>query len=166
MGTGGSCTPTTVATATNKSIKVGAVDEYQWLAKLTLPATGSYCYRVYLGGIDLLGSNAAPIFTTQVPVGSTESFSFDVFGDWGSFNNTAGTPTRRTHGPDRRERARFAITVGDNGYPNGSQINYGDLSRPVPTRAPYSVQAVDRARKLDPAVHRGGQSRSQRGRAY
>ena len=39
-----------------------------------------------LGALDLLGANPSPTFTTQVPLGSTETFSFAVFGDWGQTN--------------------------------------------------------------------------------
>ncbi|HYS42279.1 MAG TPA: hypothetical protein VEO01_42195, partial [Pseudonocardiaceae bacterium] len=116
--------------ATKKIINVNNVFEYQWLGDLTLPATGTYCYRVYLGGTDLLGANASPTFTTQVPFGSTESFSFDVFGDWGSFNKTDhNTDQANLMAQIAASGARFALTVGDNGYPNGNQINYGDLQQ-------------------------------------
>ncbi len=130
VGTGGSCSPTTVLAATKKIINVNNVFEYQWLGDLTLPATGTYCYRVYLGGADLLGANASPTFTTQVPFGSTESFSFDVFGDWGSLNNTGQNADQANlMAQIAGSGARFALTVGDNGYPNGSQLNYGDLQQ-------------------------------------
>ena len=43
---------------------------------------------------------------------------------------TAPAPTRRTSSPaSPPSGARFAVTVGDNGYPNGSQTNYGDLQQ-------------------------------------
>ena len=84
MGTGGACTPSTTVAATRRPLLVGNVFEFQWKVALDLPAVGSYCYRVFLNGTDLLGSNASPTFTTQVQPGSTESFSFDVLGDWGS----------------------------------------------------------------------------------
>src|SRR5215212_2842462 len=69
--------------ATKTPISVNGVLEYQWKAQLNLIPGTQYCYRVYLGTspvnqIDLLGSDTAPVFWTQVPSGSTESYSFDV----------------------------------------------------------------------------------------
>ena len=105
VGTGGSCSPSTVASASRITISVGTVFEYQWKGDITLPATGTYCYRVYLGTTDLLGANASPAFTTQVQFGSTESYSFVVFGDWGQVDEedalatltaAARTQARRT----------------------------------------------------------------------
>jgi len=128
VDSGGDCSPSTVVAATRKTILVGSVFEYQWKGPLSLPAAGSYCYRVYLGSTDLLGANVAPTFTTQVPFGSTDSFSFDVFGDWGQVDsNGQNTDQANLMSQIATSGARFAVTVGDNGYPNGSQINYGDL---------------------------------------
>ena len=42
-----------------------------------------YCYRVFLGGTDLLDTDPAPQFWTQLPVGNATPFAFAVFGDWG-----------------------------------------------------------------------------------
>ncbi len=67
----GGCTPTNVVAAARTSITVGTTSEYQWKATLSLPASGRYCYRVALGSTDLLGGDPSPIFTTQVPRGST-----------------------------------------------------------------------------------------------
>src|SRR5215217_8543042 len=69
-------------------LSVNGVLEYQWKAQLTILPGTQYCYRVYLGTslvsqIDLLGSDPAPSFWSQVPTGTTQSFSFVVFGDWG-----------------------------------------------------------------------------------
>ena len=130
VGTGGSCSPSTVASASRITISVGTVFEYQWKGDITLPATGTYCYRVYLGTTDLLGANASPAFTTQVQFGSTESYSFVVFGDWGQVDasgQNAGQANLMAQ--IAASGARFAVSVGDNGYPNGSQINYGDLQQ-------------------------------------
>jgi len=80
-----SCTAHTT-TATKTSISVNGVGEYQWKAQLSplLPDT-AYCYRPYFGTsqIDLLGSDPAPQFVTQLPAGSSKAFSFAVIGDWG-----------------------------------------------------------------------------------
>lgn len=124
----GGCTPSTIATPSRVTVTVGTIHEYQWTARLTLPATGTYCYRVFLGGTDLLAGNASPRFSTQVPVGDTSGFTFDVLGDWGQVGTDGTNPDqanlmRQIAGSG----ARFLMTVGDNGYPNGSQINYGDL---------------------------------------
>src|SRR6266576_1070333 len=130
VGAGGSCSPTTIISASRITISVGTVFEYQWKGDLTLPATGTYCYRVFLGGTDLLGGNASPAFTTQVPFGSTESYSFAVFGDWGQVDTTGQNAGQAALMQQiAGSGARFAISTGDNGYPNGSQINYGDLQQ-------------------------------------
>ena len=125
---GSSCTITNTVSATRISIIVGAVSEYQWKAPLTLPSAGTYCYRPFLGATDLLGSNASPTFQTQVPLGSSESFTFDVFGDWGQVdvNGQNANEANLMH-QIALSGARFAITTGDQGYPDGSQGTYGDI---------------------------------------
>ena len=62
-----------------------------------LPGPGTYCYRVKLGAVDLLGSDASPQVTTAAAPGS--SFSFAVFGDWGAGHHRPGERDE----PDRRE---------------------------------------------------------------
>src|SRR5688500_5665912 len=81
------CTAHTVI-PTKTPISVNGVLQYQWKVQLSLAPGTQYCYRVYLGTspvsqIDLLGSDAAPSFWTQVPAGANESFSFVVLGDSG-----------------------------------------------------------------------------------
>ncbi len=125
---GGNCTPTTSVTGTKTSLTVNSVSEYQWSATLTLAPNTQYCYRVFLSSTDLLGTDASPRFWTQLPLGSTQPFSFAVFGDWGAVDSTGANPEQA----NLMQRiassgARFAITTGDNGYPSGSQNNYGDL---------------------------------------
>ena len=124
----GGCTPSVAVPAGRTSIQVGTVGEYQWTAQVDLPAQGTYCYRAYLAGADLLGANPAPRFTTQEAFGSTAPFSFGVLGDWGQ---VAGDGTNRDQSNLLTQiavsGARFVVTTGDNGYPNGNQINYGDL---------------------------------------
>jgi hypothetical protein len=130
VGAGGACQLTNTLPASRTSILVGTVSEYQWKGDLTLPATGKYCYRVYLGSTDLLGANPAPSFTTQIPLGSTQSFSFDVFGDWGQTDaNGQNQNQSNLQAQIANSGASFAVTVGDNGQPTGSQINYGDLQQ-------------------------------------
>jgi hypothetical protein len=119
--------------ATKTAITVNGVLEYQWKAMLNLMPGAQYCYRVYLGSspvneIDLLGSDSAPSFWTQVPSGMTSSFTFVVFGDWGQVD-TSGTNASQANLMSliASSGARFALTTGDNGYPSGSQANFGDL---------------------------------------
>jgi hypothetical protein len=124
----GACTPATTVTAVRTSITVVSTPEYQWRATLSLPASGRYCYRVALGSLDLLGGKGSPVFTTQVAAGSSSTYSFAVFGDWGQGNASGDNPdTTRLLGRLASSGARFAVTVGDNGYPSGSQTVNGDL---------------------------------------
>jgi hypothetical protein len=58
-----------------------------------------YCYRVYLGTTDLLGSDATPQFWSAIPSGSNASYSFAVFGDWGDTNQQGTTRSRRRSTP-------------------------------------------------------------------
>ncbi len=126
----GACNPTNPATGTWYPITVNGVSEYQWTATLSLPAAGTYCYRPFLGTTDLLGSASTPTFTTQVPAGSTQSFSFDVFGDWGQTDSSGNNPDQANlMSQIASSGAQFAVSVGDNGYPSGSQTNYGDLQQ-------------------------------------
>ena len=127
-----SCT-THYVPATKTAITVNGVLEYQWKALLNLVPGTQYCYRVYLGSspvneIDLLGSDSAPTFWTQVPSGANQSFSFVVFGDWGQVDSAGANPSQANlMSLIASSGARFAVTTGDNGYPSGSQANYGDL---------------------------------------
>ncbi|MDX6395594.1 MAG: acid phosphatase type 7 [Streptosporangiaceae bacterium] len=129
--TGGTCTlPNTMTAVRNAaSITVGSVKEYQWKAALPLPAQGSYCYRPLLAGTDLLAGNPSPQFTTQVAAGDTTPFSFDVMGDWGQAYSNGNPDQANLDAQIAASGARFAMTVGDNGYPSGSQTNYGDLQQ-------------------------------------
>ena len=126
----GACTASTSVTPTRRTIIVGPVSEYQWTAGIDLPASGTYCYRVRLGATDLLGQNPSPRFTTQTPFGSTAPYSFAVIGDWGSVDaNGQNEGQANTLAQIANSGAQFAVSVGDNGYPNGSQIDYGDLQQ-------------------------------------
>ena len=126
----GNCAPTNAVTGTWYPVTVNGVSEYQWTATVSLPAAGTYCYRPFLDTTDLLGSASTPTFTTQVPVGSTQPFSFDVFGDWGQIDaNGNNAEQANLMQQIAASGARFAVSVGDNGYPSGSQTNYGDLQQ-------------------------------------
>src|SRR5215207_6390125 len=118
---------------TKTPISVNGILQYQWKAQLTLEPGTQYCYRVYLGTspvsqIDLLGTDPAPSFWTQVPMGANQSFSFVVFGDWGYVNAAGVNPYQANiMSLIASSGARFAVTTGDNGYPDGNQKNFGDL---------------------------------------
>jgi len=130
--TGGTCTLSNTMTAARNaaSITVGTVMEYQWKASLTLPAQGTYCYRPLLAGTDLLAANPSPQFTTQAAAGDTAPFTFDVMGDWGLVDSNGNNPDQANLDAQiAASGARFAMTVGDNGYNSGSQVNYGDLQQ-------------------------------------
>lgn len=128
--TGGVCTLTATQVAARTSITVGSVSEYQWKAPLTLSAPGTYCYRPLLAGTDLLGTSGSPQFQTQVQPGDPTPFSFAVFGDWGLVDSSGNNPDQANlMAQVAASGARFAVTVGDNGYPSGSQTNYGDLQQ-------------------------------------
>jgi chitodextrinase len=120
-------------TATRTPMTVNNVRLYQWKALLTLTPGTRYCYRVKLGSVDLLGTDAAPRFWTQVPAGSTEPFSFAVFGDWGAVD-ASGANSHQANVLRRvaASGVRFAVTTGDNANPAGSQDNYGDLVQQGP----------------------------------
>ena len=117
--------------ATKTQITVGSTPEYQWKARLNLAPDTTYCYRVYLGptgsGLDLLGSNPSPRFSTQLPAGSTTPFKFAVLGDWGSVTASGNPDQANLIGQLASSGARFALSTGDIAYPGGSQTNYGDL---------------------------------------
>ena len=119
--------------ATKTPISVNGVLQYQWKAQLNLIPGTQYCYRVYLGTstvseIDLLGSDPAPSFWTQVPSGATPSYSFDVIGDWGMVDSSGANSYQASlMSLIASSGARFVVTTGDNGYPAGNQKNLGDL---------------------------------------
>lgn len=126
----GGCTATNPVNAVRTSITVGTTPEYQWASTLTLPQQGRYCYRVMLGSLDLLGTDASPTFLTQVPAGSSDPYSFAVLGDWGQTDANGDNPdTTRLFAQLATSGARFAVSTGDNGYPSGNQTNNGDLKQ-------------------------------------
>jgi hypothetical protein len=112
-----------------RQMTIAGQSEYQFWATLGgLAANSSYCYRVVQGGVDLLGSDSSPSFTTFQPAGTASSFSFAVFGDWGDVGST-GTNSDEANlmGQVAKSGASFLVTTGDNSYSGGSQTNYGDL---------------------------------------
>src|SRR3954467_13277050 len=123
-----SCTAHAV-TATRTSMTVGSTAEYQWKAQVSgLAPDASYCYRVFGGSVDLLGSDPSPQFRSQVPAGATTPFSFAVFGDWGLSGTDGTNPDQaRLMSQISASGARFAVTTGDNGYNGGTQTEYGDM---------------------------------------
>jgi len=127
---GSNCATKTVS-ASKTSISVGSASEYQWKAKLTqLAPNTQYCYRVYLGTTDLLGSDATPQFYSAIPSGSNASYSFAVFGDWGDTNQQGTNPYQAALDASiGQSGVRFALATGDTAYDSGSQLNYGDLNQ-------------------------------------
>jgi hypothetical protein len=123
-----SCTAHRV-TATKTVITVGATTEYQWKALVSgLAADTPYCYRVYGRTNDLLGSDPAPVFRSQIAAGSNAAFSFAVLGDWGYLNSSGRNEDQAAlMSQIAASGARFAVSTGDTAYPAGSQENYGDL---------------------------------------
>src|SRR5437867_3896139 len=123
-----SCTAHTV-TATKVSITVGTTAEYQWKALVSgLGADTPYCYRVFGGSTDLLGSDPSPVFRSQIAAGANTPFSFAVLGDWGAVSSNGTNPDQANlMSRIAASGARFTVGTGDTAYPGGSQTNYGDL---------------------------------------
>ncbi len=125
---GATCSLTDSVAAERRGLRVGASNQYQWKATINLPTAGTYCYRTYLDGADLLTTVASPRFTTQQQPGDSTPFTFDVMGDWGAVDSSGHNPEQADLMQQIADSdARFMVTVGDNGYPNGNQVNYGDL---------------------------------------
>ena len=118
-------------TATKTAFVVGSTNEYQWKAKLTgLAPNALYCYRVFLGTVDLLGSDQSPQFWTQIPSGDPTPFSFAVFGDWGDTDANGNNPYQSALMSQLASSGvRFAVATGDTAYDSGTQKNYGDLQQ-------------------------------------
>jgi calcineurin-like phosphoesterase family protein len=113
------------------AITVGAVAETQWSADVNgLRHDTAYCYAVYAGSTNLLAGGPAPVFRSQIGPASSHSYSFAVFGDWGQVS-ASGTNADQANLMSQiaASGARFAVTTGDTGYPDGSQLNYGDLQQ-------------------------------------
>jgi hypothetical protein len=125
---GGTCR-TSSLTVTPTRITVAGDAEYQYAAPISgLSPNTSYCYRIVQAGVDLLGTDDSPVFTTFAPAGASSSFSFAVLGDWGLVNSN-GDNSDQANVLDQvaGSGASFIVTTGDNAYPDGSQTNFGDL---------------------------------------
>ncbi len=125
----GNCDANT-KTATKTNITVISKAEYQWKATIPVSPDTQYCYRVKLGSVDLLGTDSSPKFTSQVDSGSSQQFSFAVFGDWGqAYANGVNTHQTNVMNQMASSGARFAVMTGDTAYPGGGQKEYGDLQQ-------------------------------------
>jgi chitodextrinase len=103
----------------------------QWKAVLPVSPGTAYCYRVFLGTTDLLGTDPSPQFTSQVAQGSATPFSFAVFGDWGqSYAGGANPDQANVLRQMANSGARFAVMTGDTAYQGAGQREYGDLQHP------------------------------------
>jgi hypothetical protein len=140
FGQPGACTVNASTAVSGARITVNGTAEYQYSVRLTgLAATRTYCYRIFAGPTDLLGTNPSPRFTTLDPPAAGTGFTFVVLGDWGSTTAADGTNTGALNvnqaalaAAIAHSGARFAVTTGDIAYPAGSQTNYGDLSQTGP----------------------------------
>ena len=114
-----------------RPISVGAIAESQWKAELTgLAKDARYCYRIKGDGVRLLGPGPAPTFRSQVSPRSSSPFSFAVIGDWGLVGPSGeNSDQEAVIAQIAASDARFAVTTGDTAYPDGSQLNYGDLQQ-------------------------------------
>ena len=135
-GAAPNCTANTAPASwiTRSAITIGTVQAYQWKANVSgLAPDTAFCYRVFLGSTDLLGSDPSPTFRSQVAPGNTTPYSFAVFGDWGQVDS-AGANSNQANLMQRiaESGVRFAVTSGDTAYPGGSQLNYGDLQQTGP----------------------------------
>ena len=158
------CTANT-APAIRTSIIITPVLAYQWSAPLTLTANTQYCYRVFLGGTDLLDTDPAPQFWTQIPAGNPTPFSFAVFGDWGQVDENGDNPHQaNVMARIAASGARFALTSGDNNQQAGSQSNYGDLYQVGPNLStifgPLFWTVPGRGIPLFPAIGNHGFNRA------
>jgi hypothetical protein len=126
----GSCSANTVAATRVAPITVNGASRWQWKATITgLSGDTQYCYRVRKGSIDLLGTDASPVFKTQVPTGSSSPYSFVVFGDWGMGSSSGNSHQTNLFNRMAASGARFALSTGDVPYGSGStQTLYGDLT--------------------------------------
>jgi chitodextrinase len=132
----GSCGQNTVPAASRTGIQYTARDGTsvvlsQWKAVLPVSPDTAYCYRVFLGTTDLLGTDPSPRFTSQVAQGSATPFSFAVFGDWGqAYAGGANPDQANVMRQLANSGARFAVMTGDTAYQSAGQREYGDLQHP------------------------------------
>ncbi len=141
-GTSGACTAHSVTPARpGGPITVNGTTEYQYSVAVTgLSAATVYCYRIVTGAsrADLLGTEASPHFTTLQPASGRKPLTFDVLDDWGD-TTSSGVNTGSVNANQaavnaavNTSGAQFLISIGDTGYQDGSQTNYGDLRQTGP----------------------------------
>ena len=146
---GGTC-DTNAVTATRTFILVNGVSEYQWEANITgLSYNTQYCYRLFFGSanLDLLGTDASPVFTTQVQAGSTTPYKFAVFGDWGKTLAAGNADQANVMSRIAASGARFAVTTGTTRMRWAARRATATSTRRVTTRAPSSAPTTGRSQE-------------------
>ena len=160
---GGACTPTNVGgRGTHRASRWAPLPSTSGRPRSPCPARAATATACSWARSTCSAAMPRPSFTTQVPAGSTDAVL-----------------VRRVRrlGPDRLRRATtptppgcwarsprsgrgFAVTVGDNGYPSGSQTNNGDLQQHGADTSAIFGPAFWTAGRAQPAdVHRARQPR-------
>ncbi len=136
------------ANATTDQVATSPSD-YQYSVKLTgLNAGTSYCYEVFTSAnVNLLGSGVSQKFSTLDATTSTAPITFDVVGDLGE---TDGADESSAHVNEDQaaiddemgtSAAKFVITAGDVSYSDGSNTDYGDMTK-TPTSGTSEVSNI------------------------
>ena len=101
----------------------------QWTVTIPVQADQRYCYRIYRGSTDLLGTMPSPEFRAALAPGSTQPFSFAVVGSFG-YPTADEDPAQQALATSvARGPSRFIMGSGGVAY-TGAQVDYGDLVRP------------------------------------
>ena len=147
------------ANGSKTAMTVNGVAEEQWKAKITgLTPGASYCYRVFFSNptVDLLATDTSPVF--PVP-GTSGSFKFAVFGDWG--DTVAPGDQANLDAQIAASGAQFLLGAGDTAYNSGSQANYGDLYQTGSQISDvFGPNLLQEHRESHPAVQCAGQPRA------
>jgi hypothetical protein len=136
------------ANATTDQVKTSPSD-YQYSVELTgLSAGTPYCYEVFTSAnVNMLGSGVSQSFTTLDTATSSTPLTFDVVGDLGETNgadeSSAYVNEDQAAIDDEMgtSGAKFVITAGDVSYSDGSDTDYGDMTK-NPTSATSEVSNI------------------------